>query len=136
LLRWDRSGKGNHGDLAWYRGGNFHNASAWFYHDWNSIRQVTAVGTARIGNTACNFGRATGGGGDKCRIVVSLNRCEGGYCGLTVMSGYINAVTDSGGPWFFGGTAYGIHHGRQGGSAFTPVQGNLFQSMSVVVLQT
>jgi hypothetical protein len=43
-------------------------------------------------------------------------------------------VGDSGGPWFFGSKAYGIHSGSQGSIAvFTPVE--KLSSLSVV-LQT
>jgi hypothetical protein len=34
------------------------------------------------------------------------------YCGIAVTEAYISAGGDSGGPWFFGNGARGIHTGR------------------------
>ncbi|MBM7412250.1 hypothetical protein JOE38_002073 [Clavibacter michiganensis] len=51
---------------------------------------------------------------------------EASYANLWQVDGYITQEGDSGGPWYYGNTAYGIHYGNipRGGadrSAFTSI---------------
>jgi streptogrisin C len=37
--------------------------------------------------------------------------CDGNVCNLVQMATHLTAGGDSGGPWFSGNTAYGVHRG-------------------------
>lgn len=78
---------------------------------------VHAVTNAVVGQVACHWG-ATTGTGDSCGIVIDINNCRSGdwlggtTCGLDYMDRDVSAPGDSGGPWFLGDTAMGIHTGE------------------------
>jgi hypothetical protein len=130
LNRRGRSFTGNNGDLAWYGGGS-HDAPNRFWNTSTTSRNVTATGTRQIGQSICNYGRNSG---TKCVTVVDHGWSFGAYHGLTAVDSCVTAGGDSGGPWYIGNIAYGIHSGCLGdNSVFTPVVGNLFQSMNVLV---
>lgn len=131
-----RLGLGNtsYGDLAWYSRGTY-TPIAVFYHNYGATRFVFGEGYPTVGQTLCKFGRKTGYG---CEEVYRLNECSSGYCGLTAMKSRITDTGDSGGPWFYGNTAYGIHHGGKTilfiwRSLFTPTY-NLRDALGVRVL--
>lgn len=56
----------------------------------------------------CKYGRKSGQTCDKVR---SLQTCRNSYCSLVDMHNRKADGGDSGGPWFLGGTAYGVHSG-------------------------
>lgn len=132
----DRLGRGdkNYGDVAYYSRGTYSPTNQ-FYYDYGSTRSVTGVGLPTVGQQLCKFGRTTGYG---CEEVYQCNVCSSGYCGLTAMKSHITDGGDSGGPWFWGNTAYGIHHGYKSiwfidRSLFTPAN-NLPDALGVNVL--
>ncbi|MEV6040125.1 hypothetical protein AB0L65_54080 [Nonomuraea sp. NPDC052116] len=101
-----------------------------FYSDWQSSRYVDSVGTSPFrGQLICKFGISTGAG---CSTVKSINEFiddpDGRPVrGLVVMATRITERGDSGGPWYYGGTAWGFHQGTYSPnrlepktSAFTP----------------
>ncbi|MDH5278140.1 MAG: S1 family peptidase, partial [Actinomycetota bacterium] len=46
-----------------------------------------------------------------CQEVRSLNECRSAYCNLVEMGARLAAGGDSGGPIYWGNTAYGLHEG-------------------------
>lgn len=75
----------------------------------SGISNVTGTGTATRGQRLCRYGQTTGGHCDD--VSRWLNECEGRACRLVAMERYTSAGGDSGGPYFSGTTAYGIHYG-------------------------
>lgn len=103
-----RAHSGTYGDLARYSVGS-KTATRTFYYDWNKKRYATAVASPRVGISVCNFGKTTG---RTCSTVYKLNTTRGIYKGLTATKKSVTDHGDSGGPWYYGGTAYGVHSGR------------------------
>lgn len=75
------------------------------------------------GSTACHYGSNTG---YSCGTIQSNNQCvvingiQG--CEWVRVTGANHGGGDSGGPWYFGGTAYGIHSSGGGGTTiYMPV---------------
>ncbi|WP_214466303.1 S1 family peptidase [Microbacterium flavescens] len=97
---------------------------ATFRWSWGSYRTVKSYGNPTIGILACKFGVTTGNG---CATVVGVDWCAvyenfPRFCGLAAMSGILTKPGDSGGPWFTGSKALGIHSGRSGASSvFTKI---------------
>ncbi|MBM7024512.1 hypothetical protein JS515_01265 [Clavibacter sp. DM3] len=91
-------------------------------------RKVTAVAAPFVGMSVCKYGTVTGNG---CSTVINgptttVNANGVTYGNLWQVQSYMTDEGDSGGPWFYGTTAYGIHYGnipRDGAdrSAFTSV---------------
>ncbi|ASU82359.1 hypothetical protein CDO52_05750 [Nocardiopsis gilva YIM 90087] len=118
--------KGTWGDIAYYsRGGK--TATRTFYHDWNSKRYVDRRGgRPPKGTKVCKFGMASG----KSCATVRYRRANGSTVRNMVITDTAgSAPGDSGGPWYYGGTAYGVHFGKiktQGDTAmrasFTPIR--------------
>jgi streptogrisin C len=91
-------------------------------------RKVTAVAAPFVGMSVCKYGTVTGNG---CSTVINgptttVNANGVTYGNLWQVQSYMTAEGDSGGPWFYGNTAYGIHYGnipRDGAdrSAFTSI---------------
>ena len=102
-----KSHQGKYGDLARYSVGS-KTATRTFYYGWNKKRYATAVKNPRVGMLVCNFGKTTG---SKCTKVYKVNTARGSYKGMTAVNSHVTSGGDSGGPWYFGGTAYGIHSG-------------------------
>jgi streptogrisin C len=98
--------EGNFGDLQWHRrsGATFPNQ----FDAGPSIRGVFGTGTAVEGQRLCRNGKTTG---YNCDDVYQLNHCNGSRCGLVAMRNRYAEGGDSGGPWFYNNTAYGIHQG-------------------------
>ncbi|MEV0830096.1 S1 family peptidase [Nonomuraea rubra] len=113
---------GTYGDMAWYSRGGY-TPSPTFYYTWDRVRDVTRVLRPARGQSLCNFGRNTG---RKCSTTVySVGECNNFYCGLIAATAHVTDRGDSGGPWYFNTTAYGIHHGGpdvdgKARSVFTP----------------
>lgn len=75
------------------------------------------------GDLTCNFGRRSFNFTPRCGYIDETNVSKGQYGHLVVMDrevhtepapGLVTVQGDSGGPWYTGGTAYGIHHGNAG----------------------
>ncbi|MEU6783906.1 hypothetical protein ABZ912_32320 [Nonomuraea angiospora] len=110
--------EGRYGDLAYYTTGS-KTPTRTFYHNWNKTRYATERGgRPRRGTRICHFGMTTGG---SCASVANSVVNVGEIEGMVQMDRNVSAPGDSGGPWFYGGTAYGVHYGKVGGkSTFTP----------------
>jgi streptogrisin C len=97
----------NSGDVKWRRVvGN--TAEPRFQSVTGGYRLVSGTSNPAVGTAICKYGVSTG---QTCDSVVAVNTCANGYCGLTKVGNDISNEGDSGGPWFFGNTAMGIHHG-------------------------
>ena len=89
------------------------------------FRFVTSTGVAREGQVLEKYGKITGKTSDR---VYRINHCVDSQtiCGVVLMHNDRSKKGDSGGPWFWGNTAYGIHQGEwfflpKVRDAFTPV---------------
>ncbi|MGN9912212.1 S1 family peptidase [Phytohabitans sp. LJ34] len=104
-------------------------------------RTVTAVANAPVGSAVCHWGRKTG---YDCSYVEDTDTCQSmlvngvihRYCGLDVTRQDISAGGDSGGPWYLGNTARGVHSGAQDSveSYFTRI-GRVRVQLNATVLQ-
>lgn len=88
-----------------------------YYADFNMLRDVSGISpiTAyNVGDWICKFGRTTGR--DCSSEIYSLWICyypdHRQACNLVAVDEHITAGGDSGGPWYWGNTAWGIHSGR------------------------
>lgn len=100
--------QGEWGDLAYYDTGSF-NALQTFYWDWNEKRYVESrSGRPSAGDVICHFGKTSG---RSCAAVWDADRDIGDLDGMVVMNSDIGQSGDSGGPWYYGSTAIGIHSG-------------------------
>lgn len=79
-----------------------------FYYTAGATRKVTSVKSPVLGQQLCVYGKTTR---NTCDKVYKLNQCSGGYCGMVATHRHHTKSGDSGGPWFWGNTAYGVHHG-------------------------
>ncbi len=109
------------GDVQWHRsseavGGRFH-------HDTGSLRNQGQIADPAVGTPLCKYGITTR---KTCSEVYKLNQCRSEYCGLAMTYEHVSDDGDSGGPWYSGTTAFGIHSGHSQGavlrSMFTPVR--------------
>jgi hypothetical protein len=106
-LRFINEHIGSSGDLQWHtRDGESHVNQ--FYYQPGLRRFVYATGAAVEGQGLCRYGKTTG---YRCDFVYQLNHCNGSACGLVAMQNDQASPGDSGGPWFYDTTAYGIHQG-------------------------
>jgi streptogrisin C len=100
--------QGRFGDLQWHR-----RASDSFPNTFDagpSNRGVAAARAAVENQRLCRNGKTTG---HHCDNVFQLNHCKGSRCGLVMMRNDQASGGDSGGPWFYNLTAYGIHQGSK-----------------------
>ncbi|MGW1611902.1 S1 family peptidase [Streptomyces sp. NPDC002285] len=122
------SHQGGNGDLGYTSKGNKASTRT-FYQKTNSARYADDRGAMpAVGTSICKFGRTSG---KTCSTVKYRNVTVGNLKHMVVMKGNACKPGDSGGPWYYGGTAYGIHTGlvRDGGTQrclFTPAY--LFQN--------
>ncbi len=79
-----------------------------YYYGVGKYRKVYEVGRPREDQYLCKFGRTTG---RTCDNVRDLTTCRGDYCNLVSMDEHTSDTGDSGGPWGYGDTAYGVHSG-------------------------
>jgi len=131
---------GAHGDIAWYAHST-HPSTNVFYFNHNQTRQQLASAQPTVGQILWKYGRTTGRASEE---VYRLNECVNysgypQYCGLTAMHRNIVQGGDSGGPWYFGNTAYGITSGYKwiwfyNRSLFTPVVPHLPNGLGVSVM--
>lgn len=117
--------RGVNGDIQWMRSPVM--MDSWFHYDYGLGYPVRAVATAGVGTSICHFGVTTGRSCGKVAAVnvsVSVNGVVHGSMTRVTGAGLESAGGDSGGPWYQGTTAYGIHHGSAGDGSrfFTPVK--------------
>jgi hypothetical protein len=104
-----------------------------FYYAVGKTRAIQGIQKPVKGLALCLFGRNTKGsksGRPTCSKVDKLNTSRGKYDGLVSTAAYVSNGGDSGGPWYSGGWAYGVHSGYHTRtllkrSQFTPVWGNV-----------
>ncbi len=103
--------EGFYGDFQWHTGTqSFSNG---FYAGNNSEtevdeRDVINVGSPSVGQTLCRNGIMSH---RDCQQVRKINVCNDGVCSLVQMGAHLSTDGDSGGPVYWGNTAYGIHQG-------------------------
>lgn len=104
-------------DAQWHKARPGVTVTPYFRYNWGSFRPVWAHPQLGAGLTVCRFG-ATTGNGNGCQQVWKVSACveyDGGsvtVCGQSVTyntSG--GSFGDSGGPWYYGNNAYGVHTG-------------------------
>ena len=104
--------KGRYGDVQWHTGpdtmGNHFYAGSISVLETDS-RHVTGIGRAKIGETLCRNGKTTY---RDCQAVRRINVCAVFVCRLVSMENDFSMRGDSGGPVYWGNTAYGIHRGK------------------------
>jgi hypothetical protein len=97
------------GDFAWYKTTHNYYYPA-FYHKPGETWRVEGVAGPLLKNyVVCGYSRMTSV--EFCSRVEKPNVGFGGRSNLVAMSGHKMVKGDSGGPWFFGSTACGIHTG-------------------------
>lgn len=104
----ERRHEGGHGDMAWYSRGGY-TAARTFYYNQGKTRYVDGTRWSVQGLGVSNYGRTTGYKGSP--KVYRINICVDRLCDMVAMDKHYTQGGDSGGPWFRGNTAYGIHMG-------------------------
>ncbi|WP_261718230.1 S1 family peptidase [Streptomyces sp. FZ201] len=102
------SHQGSSGDLGYTTKGN-KSSTRTFYQDYNKARYVDKrASMPAVGTKICKFGLTSG---KTCSTVKYRNVNLDGLLHMVIMKGNKCQDGDSGGPWYYGGTAYGIHTG-------------------------
>ena len=99
-----------HGDFQWHTGSQIHTDDFWAGNNSSNevdSRDVSSIGAPTVGQSLCRNGKTSY---KDCQKVRKLNYCYGDYCNLVQMGSHLSAVGDSGGPVYWGNTAYGLHH--------------------------
>jgi hypothetical protein len=113
LLSNDTDYIGTYGDFQWATSTDYEYDD--FYYNFGSVRDTSAIASPVVNQTLCRFGHATGA---HCAEVEANSICvttsSGTACNLTRMKNAQGDVGDSGGPWYYGNTAYGFHKGTGG----------------------
>lgn len=86
-----------------------------FRYAWGSYREVWGHPVLKVGTKVCRFGAKTGNG-TGCTKVKYVSACidysSGKRCKLAMTEGHTGSQGgDSGGPWYYGNNAYGMHSG-------------------------
>ncbi|WP_130413347.1 hypothetical protein [Xylanimonas ulmi] len=105
--------QGTHGDFQWHTGGATHSDD--FYAGTatvteTTLRDVSGSGAPTVGQTPCKNGATNHA---SCQEVRKLGDCRDSMCNLVQMGARLAAGGDSGGPIYWGNTAYGLHSGRR-----------------------
>ncbi len=74
-----------------------------------NLRDVSSVGTPTVGQDVCRNGKTTH---KHCDEIKALGHCVNGSCNLVRVYNDTADGGDSGGPVFWGNTAYGLHKGN------------------------
>jgi hypothetical protein len=106
------------GDAKWYS--STEAAAARFYYAPGELRYIKATANAVVDQKICKYGKTTK---NTCDRVYKTNQCKGDYCNLVMTHRRKADDGDSGGPWFWGSTGYGIH---QGGKTYLLIKRDLF----------
>lgn len=99
---------GIYGDLAVYSNPSM-SAIPFFYSNYNMGRYTEGMGSPRVGINVCKFGKKSG---TSCDKVYRLNTARGSYSGMAATENRRADRGDSGGPWYYGNAAFGVHSGR------------------------
>ncbi|WP_353650982.1 hypothetical protein ABLG96_08880 [Nakamurella sp. A5-74] len=101
-------------DVAWYKF-NSGTATSKFQYRRNLYRDVTAAINPVKGQTACVFGFGTADTGSPsglCSTVEVVDSCTASQCYAIIAREKVTKEGDSGGPWYFGTEAKGVHNGE------------------------
>lgn len=103
--------QGVNGDFQWHTGPKI--ATDDFYAGSSAatevdLRDVSSIGAPVVGQSLCKNGATAY---KSCQEVRLLNVCSGSVCNLVQMGARLAAPGDSGGPIYWGETAYGLHQG-------------------------
>ncbi len=80
-----------------------------YLSNWQAgLRDVSGLGYPSAGIDVCRNGKTTG---KSCTTVLSTNNCFGSLCHQTMAANHVALPGDSGGPWYYGNLAYGVHYG-------------------------
>lgn len=74
-----------------------------------SYRYVSGAANPVVGQSICAFGEQTG---YQCDSVMRVNTCANSICGVSLTYSEWSVKGDSGGPYFSGNVAHGIHSGE------------------------
>ena len=110
-LTFEEEHEGTHGDFQWHTGSGTETDD--FYAGNSSSneadsRDVSSVGSPTLGQTLCRNGKMSY---KDCQQVRKLNVCSLGECNLVQMGAHLATGGDSGGPVYWGNTAYGLNKG-------------------------
>ena len=134
---------GSNGDIAWWTTNTVEEAR--FYSGANTINLVGWVADppseVSVGDTVCLWGRGHAGEGEArdCVKIADKSISCGGLTNMVLVTKDVGIGGDSGGPWFYGGAAYGVHHGKCSDShpqdAYTPAWNvdNVFDSVAIAL---
>lgn len=106
VLTWRSKIPDNGGDVQYMS--STETVGSAFYYAVGEYRTITGRGNPSTDQTLCKFGRTSG---NSCDTVRDTFTCRDNYCNLVSMDNREAAPGDSGGPWYYGSTAYGIHSG-------------------------
>ncbi len=115
--------EGSYGDFQWHRTVDTTSNQIRISSS-GTLRTITSNGYTSTGMGVCNYGKTRTTA--NCTTVAATNICgswtspDAGpvtLCRLMRTNTTITNPGDSGGPWYFNNTAYGIHFGTAGGSA-------------------
>ena len=107
-LSFEDEHQGIHGDFQWHTGPGTHSNE--FYAGSGSLtevnrREVHSVGSPIVGQMLCRNGVVTH---RTCQQVRKLHFCMEDLCNLVQMRSDLTEEGDSGGPVYWGNTAYGL----------------------------
>lgn len=94
-------------DVQWHSSSS-QTASPSFYSNSGVLSFVGGKANPVVGQTLCKYGKTTG---RTCDTTYLDDQCRDSYCDMMTMTHRYASGGDSGGPWFSGNTAYGIHSG-------------------------
>ncbi len=103
--------EGTHGDFQWHTGPDTETDD--FYGGSSTKTEtnkfdVAAVGAPEVGDYLCRNGLVSH---RDCQTVRKVDVCKDNLCNLVQMGARLSAPLDSGGPVYWGSTAYGLHQG-------------------------
>ncbi|MFD4957878.1 S1 family peptidase [Microbacterium sp. NPDC058389] len=93
-------------DVQWHSTSSY--AAPEIHWGLNGVYTVSGSANPVTGQTLCHEGMTSG---FDCDTTYLANQCRGSYCGMMTMNNRECQPGDSGGPWFSGSTAYGVHSG-------------------------
>jgi len=131
--------EGEFGDFQWHTGpqaepDDFYSGNANQLEV--NLRDVAGSANPVVGQALCKNGKA---GFKDCSTVRELNVCSWIWCNLVLMEHNFGVAGDSGGPWYWTYTAYGVHQGSLFSWGWRDVFSRttlLFQTLDIVVKTT
>lgn len=117
-LSYQSGHEGVNGDVQWHTGPK--TESDKFYQGTASSSEVTLVSVSSVANpvagaAVCRNGKMTD---QHCNTVFDAHICHNGVCSQVRTNTHTSTGGDSGGPYFWGSKAYGIHRGKMTDGAY------------------